>query len=1280
MLSIHLIKLGHEDYYLDLLDYYLKAGGNPTWIGGLAEVFHLKGQTVEREQFKRLLRGQHPTANQSGSDSDDDDPPPLSLVQNAGSPNRQAAWDHTFSAPKSVSVIWSSASPEMAKSIEQSQQLAVEETISFAEDLLAYSRMGKGGTEIVPAKIIAASILDLVSRAGDPQIHTHTLVQNIGYCPDGQCRSILSRPFYKNKILLGALYRAFHANLLYQEHGLLAERKGNSFEILGVPRDLIDYRSTRRKQVLAEMAKAGTSGGKAAAIAALASRSSKSDLPPLSQLREQWPEEHDRLYGFNAKYIEALRVTVRETKQHIPALLEQAAENVVKVQHHFTAHDFLREALLEAPQYSISPDDLIPAAQKYLVESGKIIAIPNIYGSQRYTTEKVLQEEHGLLTVLQTACEQKGAVLSDKKVNAAIAVAQEEAKEKGYSLNEEQIAGIRHLTQDKHSVRLLQGYAGVGKTTATLRPTVKAFQSAGYKVVGTAYTGVAAQQLARETGIPCDTIHMTLADFETDWIESTKQYAKHTVRQLARASKKRKTWKYKGKPKPVSFDSKTVILIDEAGMVGCRQTRILLERAERAGATVLFVGDYAQLGAIEGTSAFYSMCQRLGHAKITDIVRQKNAWAREAARHFAVGNVAAALKLYEKRRHLKSYDDVEMTMSQLIEHWAEVAAYSPKKARIIAGTNDQIYTLNQMAQQRRLDEAPASGLKHINRSLTIEHYDDKTSRTYESQCYVGDRIVFTKTSRKLGVFNGSAGTVTAFDGGKIQVELDHGDAIKVPVMGKKAFRNVRLGYASTTEKGQGSTFPMVFTLLAGSTMDLPHSYVQGTRSTDSTWFYTTKDLYDELQGLEESPLVSLMERAADLSLAADLFTSPAGAADSFNQLHDKIVEDWFKLQGKGIYLPQIITATPEEATELNERCHQVQLAMAQSDWEKKKTQSKEFEETVEEIASAIIPSKQATDEEDISELKQTPVESIELPDSPPEVKQAEVEEVTPIEITPEPEPAENIEPKRADVEEFIPESRQEPVEPSVPIPDVKEDTLPDEVGWGEELENPNLLEVKGIPLVEGTPIEFTSVAYGMGIHDGDTGRVSFVDRIRGSFSVVMDLGNRVKTFFALDKNKIRLNYAHDYSYKTFQTKMDLEITRLTMIERGLPAPPDSLFANPHLYHTSTKPDYKTTHDFLQWEPADPSPATIYSTPSTDITNLDGQSTLPSGSSYIYKQTESLEQQNKQQQEYAMQATEWANKMQAINQTVNTHTQQAAYLQQVGHANSQTKVQSQTIGF
>jgi conjugative relaxase-like TrwC/TraI family protein len=874
MLSIQLIKLGHEAYYLDLLDYYLNQGKTPTWIGGLAEVMQLGGQPLEREEFKRLLRGQHPWRNLAES-GDNKSPLPAPLVQNAALPERQAAWDHTFSAPKSVSVVWSSATPEVAQKIEELQQLAVQRTMAFAEQKFAFSRVGKRGKEIVPAKTIVASILDYLSRAGDPQLHNHDLLFNLGYCQDGKYRSIISRPFFKNKMLLGALFRAHEAHLLFQELGFQSERVGNSFEIKGVAKDIIEFRSTRRKQILAQMAETGTTGAVAAAKAALATRSLKHLLPPLSVLKKQWPEEHERLFGFNAQTIEALRTGVGDTKQFIPEVLARASENIVANQHHFTAHEFLREALYEAPAYAVSPDDLIPVIQSYLADSADIVPIPALYGEQRYTTAAVLEQELGVLSYVRAMYETEGAVLSDEIVDAAIAAAQQDAQAKGYSISDEQIAAVRYLTQDKHAIRILQGYAGVGKTTATLRPTVKAFEAAGYQVIGAAYTATAAQQLAGATGIQCNTLHSLLKDYETDYLHITKQFAKHTIRQLGRAARRKSTWKHRGPPKPIRFDEKTVVLVDEAGMVGCRQTQMLLGRLQEAGATLLFTGDYAQLGAIEGTSPMFSLTQRIPHATITDIKRQEDEWAREAATHFALGNVAAALKLYDERNLLRSADDEETAMQALLDQWKHHSLHNPENSRILTCTNEQAHVLNLRAQQARLEQAPASGIRSPKRSLPIEDTDEGV--TFASQVYVGDRVLFKHNAKRRGIWNGDAGTVVGFDGGRIVVDLDRGPNVSVPVMGKNAYKRVRLGYASTTNAAQGATFPIVFTLLTGSMLNRPIGYVQGTRSTKATHFFTTKEYYEYHKGLEESPLVSQLSNRPDLSLAVDFFVRPDAA-------------------------------------------------------------------------------------------------------------------------------------------------------------------------------------------------------------------------------------------------------------------------------------------------------------------------------------------------------------------------------------------------------------------
>src|SRR6478735_1903250 len=95
MLSVSAMSGGQGAYYTGLAreDYYLEGGEPPGWWQGRgAQLLGLEGQ-VDKEIFAALFSGL--------------DGRGTPLVQNAGSPDRQPGWDLTFSAPKSVSVLWS---------------------------------------------------------------------------------------------------------------------------------------------------------------------------------------------------------------------------------------------------------------------------------------------------------------------------------------------------------------------------------------------------------------------------------------------------------------------------------------------------------------------------------------------------------------------------------------------------------------------------------------------------------------------------------------------------------------------------------------------------------------------------------------------------------------------------------------------------------------------------------------------------------------------------------------------------------------------------------------------------------------------------------------------------------------------------------------------------------------------------------------------------------------------------------------------------------------------
>ena len=98
-------------------------------------------------------------------------------VKNAGKENRQMGWDLTFSAPKSVSIVWAGAEPHHKQEIELAHQRAVEVAFAYLE-ANAFTRRGAGGYIHEEAKLVASRFNHYTSREGDPQVHSHVVVSN----------------------------------------------------------------------------------------------------------------------------------------------------------------------------------------------------------------------------------------------------------------------------------------------------------------------------------------------------------------------------------------------------------------------------------------------------------------------------------------------------------------------------------------------------------------------------------------------------------------------------------------------------------------------------------------------------------------------------------------------------------------------------------------------------------------------------------------------------------------------------------------------------------------------------------------------------------------------------------------------------------------------------------------------------------------------------------------------------------------------------------------------
>ena len=250
---------------------------------------------------------------------------------------------------------------------------------------------------------------------------------------------------------------------------------------------------------------------------------------------------------------------------------------------------------------------------------------------------------------------------------------------------------------------------------------------------GLALSGIAAENLESGSGIASRTI----ASMEYQWAQG---------REL--------------------LNSNDVLVIDEAGMIGSRQMERVLSEAQRRRTKVVLVGDPEQLQAIEAGAAFRSLTERHVHVEIREIRRQRESWQQDATRHLATGHTGEALAAYDAQGMVRPAQTREQTRRDLIEGWERDRAAAPGKSRIIlTHTNDEIRALNELARAR------LRGADRLGEDVEIQV--ERGPRMFAS----GDRVMFFKNDRGLGIKNGSLGVVETVSPQQITVRIDTGRSV-----------------------------------------------------------------------------------------------------------------------------------------------------------------------------------------------------------------------------------------------------------------------------------------------------------------------------------------------------------------------------------------------------------------------------------------------------------------------------------------------------------------------
>ena len=303
-----------------------------------------------------------------------------------------------------------------------------------------------------------------------------------------------------------------------------------------------------------------------------------------------------------------------------------------------------------------------------------------------------------------------------------------------------------------------------------------------------------------------------------------------------------------------------MLVIDEAGLTGTRQIERVLSTARDAGAKVVLVGDPEQLQAIEAGAAFRSLAESHGAVEITEIRRQRDDWQRGATRALATGRTGEGIHAYSKHGMVHSAETREDARAELVERWDHARISDPSKSRIIlTHTNAEVRELNVAARDRLHD--------HGELGSDVRVSTERGNRDFAS----GDRVMFLRNERGMGVKNGTLGTVDSVTPGNMAVRTDDGRSVAFDL---KDYAHIDHGYAATFHKSQGVTVDQAH-ILATPGMDRHSAYVGLTRHRDGVQLHYGRDDF-----ADQSKLVRTLSRERSKDMASD-YPLPDATARGF---------------------------------------------------------------------------------------------------------------------------------------------------------------------------------------------------------------------------------------------------------------------------------------------------------------------------------------------------------------------------------------------------------------
>lgn len=821
-------------------------------------------QDFNLEDFDKLLMAQNPTTGEEL----------LKLTKKDfdNGERKRAACDLTFAADKDISILYEISDDETKAKIREAFNKSIDKALDFAEANYSYSkdRNNMQGQK-ADSKMIFARFDHSESRNDDMHLHVHALAMNMIKDKNGQWKSVEFNQIMHNHQLLGQVQRNVFAQEL-QKMGIeleISSIKNGTFKSKSVDKDIRDMFSTRSKDIKEEMAASGQHSYKATHTAQKQTAKWKDKNKDREQIQVDNIAKLENA-GADIKTMQKLQnVDIRNIDEK--ELVSLAFEDLTDKKSVFKKEDILKHSL----KLGLLSNATIEGINKEFDNYQELVCINQT--NNQYTTKEILRKEEFIFSLKN----EKSFIVtkSESEIKKAIKAFE---KQKGFELKDGQRDLANTVLNSDNQFIIAQGVAGAGKSTS-LEIVRKVAEAHNINIVALAPTGTATDNLAKEAGIK---ENMTVAKFIQENGANIKD---------------------------------SLVIVDEAGMMGLRDTHDLMKIAKENNLKIVFSGDMNQKKSISQGDIFPGM-QRQGFqtVNLAEGNRQKTEKMKLAVSNILNRDIVAGLEILKDttfeiqgnerldaamRTYLKDKDNSllitttnndrlklnEMIRSHLVKtdeiknskefDLRETINLSDleKRSALHYKEGQKVFLSKNLGSISAGREAAIKDVDIKKNTITIEHKSmvkgkskttiEKVNLTAEGNKLnlfedrkkdlgIGDQIIMKKNDRKIGLSNGQMGKITSIKGENITVQFDS----KEVKFSTKNYKYINHAYAITDFASQGKTTDKVIAVANSQAASFNDFYTQITRAKNEAVIIT--DSKEEL--MKKAAMDSIKLNASEI--------------------------------------------------------------------------------------------------------------------------------------------------------------------------------------------------------------------------------------------------------------------------------------------------------------------------------------------------------------------------------------------------------------------------------